>query len=89
MSAPWGAVQDIGTKKGGLVFETPCKAWRRPTFPRTGAVSSAMRGLTSLFGMGRGVHPLYSHQKHSSGTLAQDTRGNHTESLRVISTARL
>ena len=39
------------------------KDWRRPTFPQINAVSSAMRGLTSLFGMGRGGHPLYSHQK--------------------------
>ena len=39
------------------------KNWRRPTFPQTSAVSSAMRGLTSLFGMGRGEHPLHSHQK--------------------------
>ncbi len=29
---------------------------RRPTFPLD-AVSSALRGLTSLFGMGRGVSP--------------------------------
>ena len=30
---------------------------RRPTFPRLTAVSSALRGLTSLFGMGRGAPP--------------------------------
>ena len=39
------------------------KDWRRPTFPQTSAVSSAMLGLTSLFGMGRGEHQLHSHQK--------------------------
>jgi hypothetical protein len=33
------------------------KKWRRPTFPRFTAVSSALRGLTSLFGMGRGGPP--------------------------------
>ena len=32
---------------------------RRPTFPRSRAVSSALRGLTSLFGMGRGAPPRY------------------------------
>ena len=35
--------------------------WRRPTFPQANAVSSARRGLTSLFGMGRGGPPCYSH----------------------------
>ena len=35
--------------------------WRRPTFPQIDAVSSALRGLTSLFGMGRGGPPRYSH----------------------------
>ena len=30
---------------------------RRTTFPRVGAVSSSRRGLTSLFGMGRGAPP--------------------------------
>ena len=30
---------------------------RRATFPRFGAVSSPLRGLTSLFGMGRGAPP--------------------------------
>ena len=46
-------------------MELPFKRdWRRPTFPRTSAVSSAMRGLTSLFGMVRGGHPLHSHQNN-------------------------
>ena len=49
-------------KKGRLFRDSLIKDWRRPTFPQTSAVSSAMRGLTSLFGMGRGGHPLHSHQ---------------------------
>jgi hypothetical protein len=35
--------------------------WRRPTFPHFTAVSSALTGLTSLFGMGRGGHCRNSH----------------------------
>ena len=38
--------------------------WRRPTFPHFTAVSSALTGLTSLFGMGRGGHCRYSHLKN-------------------------
>ena len=37
---------------------------RRATFPRSPAVSSPRRGLTSLFGMGRGAPPR--HSRHSS-----------------------
>ena len=48
------------------------KDWRRPTFPQTSAVSSAMRGLTSLFGMGRGEHSLYRHQNVRFNTSVQD-----------------
>ena len=36
--------------------------WQRPTFPQI-AVSSALVGLTSLFGMGRGEHHRKNHQK--------------------------
>ena len=36
---------------------------RRHTFPGITQVSSALRGLTSLFGMGRGGHPRHSHHK--------------------------
>ena len=43
-----------------------CKGWRRPTFPQANAVSSARRGLTSLFGMGRGGPPCYSHHVYLS-----------------------
>ena len=35
------------------------KGGRRTTFPRVGAVSSSRRGLTSLFGMGRGAPPRH------------------------------
>ena len=34
---------------------------RRPTLPRVTAVPSALAGLTSLFGMGRGGHRRYRH----------------------------
>ncbi len=39
------------------------KGWRRPTFPLGIAVSSALAGLTSLFGMGRGGPCRNSHPK--------------------------
>ena len=52
-----------GATKKGDPRGSPYKNWRRPTFPQTSAVSSAMLGLTSLFGMGRGEHQLHSHQK--------------------------
>ena len=32
------------------------KIWHRPTLPHITAVPSALAGLTSLFGMGRGGH---------------------------------
>ena len=37
--------------------------WRLPTFPHFIVVSSAERGLTSLFGMGRGEHPPCNHHQ--------------------------
>jgi hypothetical protein len=37
------------------------KIWHRPTLPRVTAVPSALVGLTSLFGMGRGGHHRYRH----------------------------
>ena len=40
------------------------KGGRRPTFPRVVAVSSALPGLTSLFGMGRGAPRR--HSRHES-----------------------
>ena len=39
------------------------RIWQLPTLPHCGAVPSAMRGLTSLFGMGRGEHPRQNHHK--------------------------
>ena len=38
-------------------------SWRRPTFPPGMAVSSALAGLTSLFGMGRGGPCRCNHPK--------------------------
>jgi hypothetical protein len=37
--------------------------WRLPTLPGLIQVSSAVPGLTSLFGMGRGEHRANSHQQ--------------------------
>ena len=51
----------IKTEKPQLHAEASVIGWRRPTFPQVDAVSSALRGLTSLFGMGRGGPPRYSH----------------------------
>jgi hypothetical protein len=39
------------------------KIGHRPTLPRFTAVPSALAGLTSLFGMGRGGHRRYRHLK--------------------------
>ncbi len=35
------------------------KFWHLPTLPGLIQVPSAVRGLTALFGMGRGEHPPY------------------------------
>mgnify|MGYP003516809018 CR=1 FL=1 len=51
-------------KRASLFSEALGLIWQRPTFPLGVAVSSAMQGLTSLFGMVRGVHLLYNHQKY-------------------------
>ena len=45
----------------GIRLELIKILWRRPTLPPVTAVPSALRGLTSLFGMGRGGPPRYSH----------------------------
>ena len=37
--------------------------WCLSTFPHVIAVSWTVRGLTALFGMGRGEHPPYGHHK--------------------------
>lgn len=38
--------------------------WHLPTLPGLIQVPSAVRGLTSLFGMGRGEHLRYNHHCH-------------------------
>ena len=60
----YGCVWQCEKKKGSLreIRGDPLWGWRRPTFPQPSAVSSARRGLTSLFGMGRGGPPRYSHR---------------------------
>ena len=60
-SAAFGTEREEANKKRSFISETPYKNGRRLTFPQTSAVSSARAGLTSLFGMGRGEHRLYSH----------------------------
>src|SRR5690606_19535577 len=45
----------LGSRQGS------CKIGRRPTLPPVTAVPSALAGLTSLFGMGRGGHRRYRH----------------------------
>ena len=74
-----------GSRKGG----------RRTTFPRSPAVSSPRRGLTSLFGMGRGAPPR--NGRHSGLQVPADgrkqTHGQNPRarrgSARAISAARL
>ena len=50
--SPCLAKQGLLAKEGG---------WRLPTLPLVTAVPLALRGLTSLFGKGRGEHPRYNH----------------------------
>jgi hypothetical protein len=50
-----------GKGKGLLMM-----GWRLPTLPLVTAVPLALRGLTALFGMGRGEHPRYNHHYFSS-----------------------
>ena len=60
-----------GSRKGG----------RRTTFPRSPAVSSSRRGLTSLFGMGRGAPPRHSRHLYLIGLSrmgGKPTQGHHT-----------
>ena len=53
-----------GAKKKPCLNKTGLqRIWQLPTLPHCGAVPSAMRGLTSLFGMGRGEHPRQNHHK--------------------------
>ena len=43
------------------VMGLPLRFRHRPTLPHVTAVPSALAGLTSLFGMGRGGHRRYRH----------------------------
>ena len=72
--------------------------WRLPTLPGLTQVSSAVPGLTSLFGMGRGEHRANSHQQDLceciiNVILEAEERKNEFRydalSCWVISTARL
>ena len=49
------------TMKGFVLHPKGDKIWHRPTLPHFTAVPSALAGLTSLFGMGRGGHRRYRH----------------------------
>ena len=60
----WFILIQKAKKRASLFSEALGLIWQRPTFPLGIAVSSAMQGLTSLFGMVRGVHLLYNHQKY-------------------------
>ncbi len=51
----------INKKSLQLTLQAFFKIWRRPTLPHVTAVPSALAGLTSLFGMGRGGHRRYRH----------------------------
>ncbi len=74
---------------------------RRTTFPRFRAVSSSRRGLTSLFGMGRGAPPRHSRHSCLHGLDGRAKAGTRTTqrtappsgaqggSVRAISAARL
>ena len=51
-------------KKSPIKNDEAQKIWQLPTLPYCGTVPSAMRGLTALFGMGRGEHPRQNHHKN-------------------------
>lgn len=58
--------KEIGTgiyKKSPPINWRAQRIWQLPTLPHCCAVPSAIRGLTSLFGMGRGEHPWQNHHK--------------------------
>ena len=61
-------------KSPSICAEASAMGWRRPTFPQIDAVSSALRGLTSLFGMGRGGPPRYSHHVYPDMSLTWSGR---------------
>ena len=69
---PWADGRDKNSSKrrnpsyyyeGFLLRPVGIKIWHRPTLPHFTAVPSALAGLTSLFGMGRGGHRRYRHLK--------------------------
>ena len=62
------------------------KGGRRATFPRSPAVSSPRRGLTSLFGMGRGAPPRHSRHSSLSSGIA-DGKGKSPFATRLFSSA--
>ncbi len=54
----------INQRYGFLYYKfenSSSQSWQLPTFPLK-RVSSVLQGLTSLFGMGRGVTPATNHQ---------------------------
>ncbi len=53
----WNWAYKHSEPRQAMLVGVPVVGGRRPTFPRFRAVSSALRGLTSLFGMGRGAPP--------------------------------
>ena len=55
---------------------------RRATFPRSPAVSSPRRGLTSLFGMGRGAPPRNGRRLSPCGLDRMGERGHKEDSTR-------
>ena len=75
-------------KSPGAMPGLPLSGWRRPTFPQLNAVSSALRGLTSLFGMGRGGPPRYSHHASLDMSLTwyrkKDTRNRDRLARAII-----
>ena len=56
-----GVGMGIKQKSASGFPETLYKIRHRPTLPHVTAVPSALTGLTSLFGMGRGGHRRYRH----------------------------
>ena len=58
-----GSVQKWAKKRGCLLRTSSKRIWQLPTLPHCCAVPSAMAGLTSLFGKGRGEHRRQYHHK--------------------------
>ena len=59
---------------------------RRTTFPRVTAVSSSRRGLTSLFGMGRGAPPR--NGRHFLSLLGLNRMGENRHTDNICTTRR-